>query len=124
MQHPWNTGDLETDWQGYFIPGTDVLRNRVGADAIEALSDAENDLVEARIIELRESPGLLGDRTYDLTFLQAIHRQLFKMCTSGPATCALWVQRRATSRSARQAIFIRRWIMSRSRYTNVHSSRR
>lgn len=78
MQHPWNTGDLETDWQGYFIPGTDVLRNRVGADTIEALSDAENDLVEARIIELRESPGLLGDRTYDLTFLQAIHRQLFQ----------------------------------------------
>jgi hypothetical protein len=32
------------------------------------LCPAENDLVEARVIELRETPDLLGDRTYDRVF--------------------------------------------------------
>ncbi len=22
VRHPWDTGDLERNWQGYFIPGT------------------------------------------------------------------------------------------------------
>ncbi len=78
MPHPWDTGDLERNWRGYFIPGTNILRNRVGAETTEALRDAENDLVEARVIELREAPEILGDRTYDLRFLRAIHRQLFQ----------------------------------------------
>lgn len=78
MPHPWDTGDLERNWQGYFIPGTSILRNRVGAQTVDALRDAENDLVEARVIELREAPDLLGDRSYDLAYLQAIHRQLFQ----------------------------------------------
>ncbi|MBU3706667.1 MAG: cell filamentation protein Fic, partial [Mycobacterium sp.] len=56
MPHPWDTGDLERNWQGYFIPGTDVLRNRVGARTLTDLQDAENDLVEARVVELREHP--------------------------------------------------------------------
>lgn len=76
--HPWESGDFDQRWRGYFIPGTEVLRNRVGAATPEALRDAENDLVEARIIELRESAILLGDRGYGLGFLQAIHRQLFQ----------------------------------------------
>lgn len=54
------------------------MRNRVGAQTLEQLRNAETDLVEARIIELRESPDLLGDRTYDLAYLCAIHRQLFQ----------------------------------------------
>ncbi len=78
MPHPWETADLERNWQGYFIPGTSILRNRVGAQTAEALRDAENDLVEARVIELREAPELVGERTYDLTYLRAIHRQLFQ----------------------------------------------
>ncbi len=78
MPHPWDTGDHERNWQGYFIPGTSVLRNRVGARTHAELRDAENDLVEARVIELREEPNLLGDRTYDLAYLRAIHRQLFQ----------------------------------------------
>ncbi|WP_301149786.1 Fic/DOC family protein [Mycobacterium simiae] len=78
MPHPWDTGDLERNWRGYFIPGTNVLRNRVDAETTEALRDAENDLVEARVIELREAPEILGDRTYDLPYLRAIHRQLFQ----------------------------------------------
>jgi cell filamentation protein len=78
VPHPWETGDLEQNWQGYFVPGTSVLSNRVGARTLSALRDAENDLVEARVIELRESPDLLGDRSYDLAYLRAIHRQLFQ----------------------------------------------
>jgi len=78
VPHPWDTGDLERNWQGYFIPGTSILRNRVGARTLDALRDAENDLVEARVIELREAPELLGDRTYDLAYLRAIHLQLFQ----------------------------------------------
>jgi cell filamentation protein len=75
---PWDTGDAERNWLGYFVPGTDVLRNRVGARSTEELRDAENDLVEARIIELRESPELVGERSYDLVLLQAVHRHLFQ----------------------------------------------
>lgn len=78
MPHPWDTGDLERNWQGYFIPGTNILRNRVGARTEDALQDAENDHVEVRTVELREAPGLLGNRTYDLAFVQAIHHQLFQ----------------------------------------------
>lgn len=54
-----------------------MLRNKLGIASVEVLRDAENDLVEARLIELREFPRLLGERTYDLTLLQAIHRHLF-----------------------------------------------
>ena len=32
----------------------------------------------ARVIELREAPDLLGDRSYDLSYLRAIHRQIFQ----------------------------------------------
>jgi len=78
VPHPWDTGDPDKNWQGYFIPGTSVLRNRVGAQTLDALRDAENDLVEARLIELREAPDLLGDRSYDLEHLRAIHRHLFQ----------------------------------------------
>lgn len=77
VPHPWDTGDHERNWQGYFIPAMSVLRNRVGARTHAELRDAENDLVEARVIELREDPNLLGDRT-DLAYLRAIHRQLFQ----------------------------------------------
>ena len=78
MPDPWDTGDLERNWLGYFIPGTRVLRNRVGARTFDDLQKAENDLVETGLIELRESPGLLSDRSYDLRFIRAIHRQLFQ----------------------------------------------
>lgn len=54
------------------------MRNRLGAQTVNELRDAENDLVEARVIELRETPDLLGDRTYDLVYLRAIHSQLFQ----------------------------------------------
>lgn len=78
VAHPWDTGDPDRNWQGYFIPGTHVLRNRVGATTPAELRDAENDLVEARVVELRENPGLLAPRSYDLRLLRATHRHLFQ----------------------------------------------
>lgn len=78
MAYPWNAGSHELNWAGYFIPGTSVLRNKLSLASAEALRDAENDLVEARLLELREGPELLGRRAYDLAFLQAIHRHLFR----------------------------------------------
>ncbi|SKO14643.1 Fic/DOC family protein [Mycobacteroides abscessus] len=78
MAPPWDTGDPDKNWSGYFIEGTQVLRNRVGALTWEELRDAENDLVETRTFELREAPELLGARSYDLAYLRAIHRYLFQ----------------------------------------------
>lgn len=75
---PWNTGNHERDWEGYFIPGTEVLRNRVGASTVQQLHDAETDLSEIRLLELREKPELVAPRVYDLSHLSAIHRQLFQ----------------------------------------------
>lgn len=74
---PWDTGDHDKNWVGYFIPGSDVLRNRVGATTRDALEVAENDLVEIRVAELRDNPDLVA-RTYDLLHLQALHRYLFQ----------------------------------------------
>ena len=78
VPHPWDSGSHERNWSGYFIPGTTVLRNKLNISVVGDLRDAENDLVEARLIELREVPELLGERTYDLAFFQAIHRHLFQ----------------------------------------------
>ena len=77
MAHPWDTGDPDRNGQGYFVPGSRVLRNRIGATTHSELQDAENDLVKARVLELRENPGLLA-HSYDLPLMQAIHRQLFQ----------------------------------------------
>lgn len=74
----WESGDHEARWNGYFIePGAAVLRNLLGIEDAQILADAENDLVEYRIAELREQPGLV-QRTFDLTHLQALHEQLFQ----------------------------------------------
>ncbi|MBK0421836.1 Fic family protein [Leucobacter sp. CSA2] len=75
---PWERGDHEARWNGYFInPDATVLRNLLGVEDALVLADAENDLVEYRIAELRELPGLVR-RSFDLLHLQALHRQLFQ----------------------------------------------
>lgn len=75
---PWAVGTHEERWQGYLIaPGSEVLRNRLGATTLDGLRDAENDLVEARLLELRSAPTLVA-RTYDLAHLCALHRHLFQ----------------------------------------------
>ncbi|MCW2751724.1 MAG: filamentation induced by cAMP protein Fic [Aeromicrobium sp.] len=74
----WEAGDVEDRWVGYLIdPTSDVLRNKVNAVTVEELRVAENDLLEARLAELRSEPTLI-DRTYNLDHLQAIHRYLFQ----------------------------------------------
>ncbi|MFT4398195.1 hypothetical protein ACLTEW_25040 [Gordonia lacunae] len=76
---PWNTGNPDRDWTAYFIPGSDdVLRNRVGVTSAAALSVAETDLSEARLLELGDKPELVAARGYDLAHLFAIHAQLSK----------------------------------------------
>jgi cell filamentation protein len=75
---PWEVGDHQERWDGYLLePGSAVLRNKVGANTVEELRAAENDLLEFRLVELRERPGLVL-RSYDLAHLKALHRQLFQ----------------------------------------------
>lgn len=33
---PWHVGTHEENWKGYFVPGTNVLRNRGGARMVDA----------------------------------------------------------------------------------------
>lgn len=54
-----------------------MLRNRVGAISREALAAADNDLVEVRVAELRDSPSAVV-RTYDLLHFKALHQLLFQ----------------------------------------------
>lgn len=78
VAHPWEEGDAEARWDGYLTtPGSPVLRNLVGATTVHALRDAENDLVEFRLLEMHERPALVA-RTFDLAHLQAIHHHLFQ----------------------------------------------
>ena len=59
----------------YLIPGTNVLRNLVGATDEDALAAAENDLCSARAAILRENlPSAEGT----LEQLRRIHRFLFR----------------------------------------------
>lgn len=75
MPQPWQIGDDEERWAGYFDPHTGVLRNLVGARTPEALRAIEDPLVEARALEMRQ----LGiPATYDLAGLQAVHQHLFQ----------------------------------------------
>ncbi len=78
MPFPWETGDHDADWLAYLVPGTDVLRNRLGITSRDKLQEAEDDLSESRLLELRDSPDVLGARSYDLRFLSAVHRYLFQ----------------------------------------------
>jgi cell filamentation protein len=74
----WEIGNHEARWNGYLIaPDSPVLVNKLGLTTIEALQAAENDLVEARVAELRARPSLVS-RTYDLVHLKSLHRHLFQ----------------------------------------------
>ena len=61
-----------TDWNDYFYPGTDVLRNKLGIQDKEELERAERRFYEQR---LRQGCPQ-GD--FDLAHLQDIHRHLFQ----------------------------------------------
>lgn len=75
---PWQTGSHKERWNGYLIePGSFVLRNKLGISNTVDLRNAENDLLETRLAELRANPKLIS-KTYNLSHLQAIHRYLFQ----------------------------------------------
>lgn len=59
----------------YLIPGTEVLRNLVGANSSATLAAAEADLSFARTFQLLNSPL---SATNDLDELQRIHFHLFQ----------------------------------------------
>lgn len=62
-------------WENYFIPGTKVLKNRLGLDDAEELRIVEEKLVFLRIAELEAAP-LKG--AFDYAHFKAIHRHLFQ----------------------------------------------
>ncbi len=75
MSRPWETGDEYARWDGYLLEDKRTLRNLVGARTPEQLRNAEDHLVEARALTLREH-GLPD--SYGLDGLRAIHRHLFQ----------------------------------------------
>ena len=66
---------MERVFDPYLIPGTNVLRNLVGATDEDALAAAENDLCSARAAILRED---LPPAEGTLEQLRRIHRFLFR----------------------------------------------
>ncbi|OFL58991.1 hypothetical protein HMPREF2760_05335 [Corynebacterium sp. HMSC065D07] len=62
-------------WESYFIPGTKVLKNRLGLDDAEGLRILEEKLVFLRITELESAPV---EGAFDYAHFKAIHRHLFQ----------------------------------------------
>lgn len=62
-------------WDNYFIPGTKVLKNRLGLDDAEELRIVEEKLVFLRIVELEAAPV---EGAFDYAHFKAIHRHLFQ----------------------------------------------
>ncbi|MHC2799099.1 Fic/DOC family protein [Corynebacterium hesseae] len=62
-------------WESYFIPGTKVLKNRLGLDDAEELRILEEKLVFLRITELESAPV---EGAFDYAHFKAIHRHLFQ----------------------------------------------
>ena len=100
---PWDTGDPDADWAGYFLPGTDVLRNRVGATTRAELADAENDLVEIRVAELRDDPTPWPAPTTRRTCRPCIGT-CSRTCSSGRGSCVPSASRRQESRSSHRGV--------------------
>ena len=62
-------------WENYFIPGTKVLKNRLGLDDAEELRILEEKFVFLRIAELDSAPV---EGAFDYAHFKAIHRRLFQ----------------------------------------------
>ena len=88
-----------------------------------SLRDAENDLVEARVIELREAPDLLGDRSYDLSYLRAIHRQIFQDVYDWAGDVRTVGIEKGDESFCPRAASASRWTMSPRRFTASNNSR-
>lgn len=62
-------------WEDYFIPGTQVLRNKFGVSDAAALMRREEAVTKIRAAELAAHP-IRG--TFDHDHLKAVHRHLFQ----------------------------------------------
>ena len=73
----------DPSWDEYFIPGTQVLRNKFtgggelpyGVDSERALRALEEHWASLRLIELQDNP-ILG--LFDYDHMKAIHRRIFQ----------------------------------------------
>ncbi|WP_431194890.1 Fic/DOC family protein [Aurantimicrobium minutum] len=75
---PWSIGSDEERWNGYLLsPDSAVLRNKLNIRDLSDLREAENDLLELRVAELRANPKIIA-KTFDLPHLQSIHHYLFQ----------------------------------------------
>lgn len=66
----------ELAWDAYFIPGTQVLKNRLGIHDFDQLQEAERFLVTRRT-ELLHAGYADIPRSFDADHIKAIHRYLF-----------------------------------------------
>jgi fido (protein-threonine AMPylation protein) len=62
------------EWDAYFWPNSDVLRNRAGITNEEALRSFEHEASRRRAMELRARP-VQGN--FDTAHFREIHRRLF-----------------------------------------------
>lgn len=62
-------------WEEYFIPGTNVLKNNLGAVEEQELKQLEAEYSFKRLVELYENP-IKG--TFNAEHLKAIHRHIFQ----------------------------------------------
>ena len=67
--------NLDANWDNYFYPGTNVLKNKLGITDAETLRQAEADVTFKRLTELYDNPI---DGNFDTKHYQDIHRYLFK----------------------------------------------
>ena len=67
--------EIVARWNSYFIPGTNVLKNKLGITNNEELKQAEADITFTKLAELYDNP-IAGN--FDSEHLKAIHRYLFE----------------------------------------------
>lgn len=63
------------NWNNYFIPGTNVLKNNLGIIDKEELMKKETEITFYKLVELQVEPISMN---FDIEHLKAIHRYLFE----------------------------------------------
>jgi len=63
------------NWNDYFVPGTQVLKNKEGITDQRKLDRFEREVTALRLAELRQNPVA---PTFDLAHMQQIHRRVFQ----------------------------------------------
>lgn len=66
--------EMDKNWDGYFIEGTDVLKNKLGITDKEELKEKEIEITFLKNLELMEKPI---DLDFGVEHLREIHRYLF-----------------------------------------------